>query len=103
MEPRPSLPAPFKKPPFGGALDVCTYKILNSLLEIPMAVTLRTGRSCLFWPRCANSTAPQPSSLPAQTPRVLARRYREAPFSTFDRALIEREFTYIVFRTFSDP
>jgi hypothetical protein len=34
------LAIPFKKPPSGGALDVCTYTILNSLLEIPMAVTL---------------------------------------------------------------
>jgi hypothetical protein len=46
MEQRPSLPAPFKKPPIGGAHEVCTYSILNSLLEIPMAVTFA---------RCATS------------------------------------------------
>ena len=28
-----------QKPPSGGALGVCTYRILNSPLEIPMAVT----------------------------------------------------------------
>jgi hypothetical protein len=39
---RAILRAPFKKPPLGGALDVCTHRIFNSLLEFPMAVTLRT-------------------------------------------------------------
>jgi hypothetical protein len=39
MQERLTLPTPVKKPPSGGALDVCTYQILNSLLEIPMAVT----------------------------------------------------------------
>ena len=65
------LAIPFKKPPSGGALDVCTYTILNSLLEIPMAVTLRScegltefriqrvAKSFETWTPCIRNPLPQ--------------------------------------------